>query len=151
MQATVQEGSAAHERMRQEEDELGAKHSAEMERINQKYGGSLRRYSVYLLSWYKITQFTCFPGTRVQILTLRSPLRSVNRERAPSGSEKLQFTCFNGKKSTKVTNTDAFALCAASSASVPLLEAKNSAKRARRWMRVWPRDLARMFYSRIHL
>ena len=51
MQATVQEGSAAHERIRQEEDELGAKHSAEMERINQKYGGSLRRYSIYLLYW----------------------------------------------------------------------------------------------------
>ena len=134
MQATVQEGSAAHERMRHEEEELGAKHSAEMERINQKYGGSLRRYSVYLLFWYKITQFTCFPGTKVQIRMLRSPLPSVNRKRASSGSEKLQFTCFTGKK--KSTNTEAFALCAASSASVPLLEAKNSAKRARRWMMV---------------
>jgi hypothetical protein len=102
MQATVQEGSAAHERMRHEEEELGAKHSAEMERINQKYGGSLRRYSVYLLFWYKITQFTCFPGTKVQILMLRSPLPSVNRKRASSGSEKLQFTCFTGKKKIQI-------------------------------------------------
>ena len=101
MQATVQEGSAAHERMRQEEDELGAKHSAEMERINQKYGGSLRRYSVYLLSWYKITQFTSFPGTRVQILALRSSLRSVNRKRASSGSEKLQIFALLVKKEYK--------------------------------------------------
>lgn len=42
LQATVREGSATAERMRQEEEELAAKHSAEMERINHKYGGSLR-------------------------------------------------------------------------------------------------------------
>ena len=42
MQATVREGSATAERMRQEEEELSAKHQAELERINQKYGGSLR-------------------------------------------------------------------------------------------------------------
>ena len=42
LQATVREGSATAERMRQEEEELAAKHAAEMERINHKYGGSLR-------------------------------------------------------------------------------------------------------------
>jgi len=42
MQASVREGSATAERMRQEEEELAAKHTAELERINHKYGGSLR-------------------------------------------------------------------------------------------------------------
>ena len=42
MQAQVREGSATAERYRQEEEELAAKHTQEMERINIKYGGSLR-------------------------------------------------------------------------------------------------------------
>ena len=42
LQAQVREGSATAERMRQEEEELAAKHTAELERINLKYGGSLR-------------------------------------------------------------------------------------------------------------
>ena len=42
MQAQVREGSATAERFRQEEEELAAKHTQEMERINIKYGGSLR-------------------------------------------------------------------------------------------------------------
>jgi len=42
LQATVREGSATADRMRQEEEELAAKHAAEMERLNAKYGGSLR-------------------------------------------------------------------------------------------------------------
>jgi len=42
MQASAREGSATAQRMRQEEEELAAKHSTEMERINHKYGGALR-------------------------------------------------------------------------------------------------------------
>ena len=42
LQAQVREGSATAERMRQEEEELAAKHTAELERINIKYGGTLR-------------------------------------------------------------------------------------------------------------
>ena len=43
MQAQVREGSATAERYRQEEEEeLAAKHTQELERVNLKYGGSLR-------------------------------------------------------------------------------------------------------------
>ena len=90
----------------------------------------LRRYSVYLLYWYKSTQFTCFTGTKVQLLTLlRALLRAlaqhaahagvaeacwgvcsvlVEHRRAQASATGTQFTCFTGTKVQLLTLLRAF-------------------------------------------
>jgi hypothetical protein len=55
-----------------------------------------RRYSVYLLYWYTSTQFSCFTGTRVQILTRKALLSCFIGTQVQILTQNVFLSCFLG-------------------------------------------------------